>query len=210
MKSLLLKEHIFLKRSYFYITLVAMFFIPMLTAFNRDLDYFGIVFPVALVNITAFETINQDERAGWDDFQNILPIKKRDVVAEKFLLSIIMFAAMLISFSGANVIRYFMSVYQGYEFTAAEFITPVIANAIVMFGNGIGFLMYYGFGMKKQLNAFGFVTAFVVGAVLYLCYEIDIPVDGFVFGLCGVVLLAMLAFLGICYILTVKRYEKRS
>lgn len=204
MRSLLLKEHIFLKRSYYYILVAAMFFIPMLTAFNYELDFFGIIFPVSIVNIIAFETINQDDRTGWSDFQDILPIRKQDVVAEKFLLSIIMFAVMLISFGGASVIRYFMNIYQEYEF-----ITSVTATAVVISGDGIGFLMYYGFGMKKQLNVFS--TAFAIGAVLSLLnFAGETAGDGFGFGFCGVVLLVCFAIFGICYILTVKKCEKNE
>jgi len=167
MIGLLLKDLYTLNRQYGKTLLfMLIFFALMSTGMDNPASFLDgfIILMSMMMSITSF---SYDSLAKWDRFGLSLPVSRKDIVAGKYILSLILcFAGTILSFIVSSIVLYFKSV-EGFGLT--DHIMAVVGIVtITMFVFSILLPLIFKFGVEKSRILLIALFAMPTAAILTL------------------------------------------
>lgn len=209
MIGLLLKD-LYTLRQYGKTFLFMLFFFAVISAgLDNPATFFEGFFILMsmMITITSF---SYDAVAKWDRYALSLPVSRRDVVAEKYLLSILLcFGSMVISFLISLIILKFSPV-AGFGIKDHLIATGGIICAALFFA-GILLPLTFQFGVEKSRIFLIAIFAAPTAAVIALSKAgIPMPSEASLYAFAKILSILIILFYLLSYVLSVKIYRSKE
>ncbi len=201
MKALLLKDY-FVAKKYLRAFSVMLIVFLAVGAMNPDMEYY-LSFPCVLSGILTVSLVSYDERFHWDSYCELLPLPRKTVVAEKYVLTLIIgLTVWLIS----DVIEAFRV-----PVTSPAYLTMVFGRLAVTLAAPVILLpVIFKYGVEKGRIVYFIVLGFFTAASAMIFPQSAADVKGVAPALTWVILPVVAALYALSWLLSVKVYEKRE
>lgn len=215
MKGLLLMDFKFLKRQRKFLLIVGLLVFVFL--FNKDMSSFGVSYATMLFGIFAINSIYYDEANNGNAFLFTLPFSKKEYVFSKYLFGMIMGggAWLLSSLIGIGYLSMANTGINIAEWFAINAVSLILLLVMLSFM----FPIQFKFGMEKSRLVMIILFVLVFMLINFFAGEdqVDRLNEGMVFlerinpaVLFGGALVAVLAFTGISFVISVGIIEKKQ
>lgn len=202
MKALLLKDWYMLKK-YGRVLLIVLAVFIVGSAFATD-TYFLLMYPVLLASVFSTSLISYDEKFGWLRYAETMPISRRLVVSEKYVITLLLSAAvlvltLLVRIPAIAAGKLDLSAFSGLVvlMATASFVAPSLILPIM-----------FKFGMEKGRIAYFIIIGFI------LALSVMLPDTAGSAALSGGLSLAVLplaaAVFALSWLLSIRFYQKRE
>lgn len=215
MRGLLLMDFKFLKRQTKFLIIVGLLVFVFL--FNKDMSSFGVAYATMLFGIFAVNSIYYDEANNGNVFLFTLPFSRKEYVFSKYLFGMIMGGGAWI-LSNLIGIGYLSMVNTGVNI-AEWFSINVVYLILLLVMLSFMFPIQFKFGMEKSRLVMIILFVLVFMLINFFAGEdqVDRLNEGMVFlerinpaVLFGGALVAVLAFTGISFVISVGIIEKKQ
>ena len=215
MKGLLLMDFKFLKRQRKFLLIVGLLVLVFL--FNKDMSSFGVSYATMLFGIFAINSIYYDEANNGNAFLFTLPFSRKEYVFSKYLFGMIMGggAWLLSSLIGIGYLSMANTGINIAEWFAINGVSLILLLVMLSFM----FPIQFKFGMEKSRLVMIILFVLVFMLINFFAGEdqVDRLNEGMVFlerinpaVLFGGALVAVLAFTGISFVISVGIIEKKQ
>ena len=215
MKGLLLMDFKFLKRQRKFLLIVGLLVLVFL--FNKDMSSFGVSYATMLFGIFAINSIYYDEANNGNAFLFTLPFSRKEYVFSKYLFGMIMGggAWLLSSLIGIGYLSMANTGINIAEWFAINAVSLILLLVMLSFM----FPIQFKFGMEKSrlVMIILFILVFMLINLFAGEDQVDRLNEGMVFlerinpaVLFGGALVAVLAFTGISFVISVGIIEKKQ
>ena len=215
MKGLLLMDFKFLKRQRKFLLIVGLLVLVFL--FNKDMSSFGVSYATMLFGIFAINSIYYDEANNGNAFLFTLPFSRKEYVFSKYLFGMIMGggAWLLSSLIGIGYLSMANTGINIAEWFAINAVSLILLLVMLSFM----FPIQFKFGMEKSRLVMIILFVLVFMLINFFAGEdqVDRLNEGMVFlerinpaVLFGGALVAVLAFTGISFVISVGIIEKKQ
>ncbi|MCI5713994.1 MAG: ABC-2 transporter permease [Lachnospiraceae bacterium] len=215
MKGLLLMDFKFLKRQRKFLLIVGLLVFVFL--FNKDMSSFGVSYATMLFGIFAINSIYYDEANNGNAFLFTLPFSRKEYVFSKYLFGMIMGggAWLLSSLIGIGYLSMANTGINIAEWFAINAVSLILLLVMLSFM----FPIQFKFGMEKSRLVMIILFVLVFMLINFFAGEdqVDRLNEGMVFlerinpaVLFGGALVAVLAFTGISFVISVGIIEKKQ
>lgn len=215
MKGLLLMDFKFLKRQRKFLLIVGLLVFVFL--FNKDMSSFGVSYATMLFGIFAINSIYYDEANNGNAFLFTLPFSRKEYVFSKYLIGMIMGggAWLLSSLIGIGYLSMANTGINIAEWFAINAVSLILLLVMLSFM----FPIQFKFGMEKSRLVMIILFVLVFMLINFFAGEdqVDRLNEGMVFlerinpaVLFGGALVAVLAFTGISFVISVGIIEKKQ
>lgn len=209
MKSLLRKDICTLRLLLPLYLAIAVIFWSISSFFNQASNryWFVLFYPSFLFSLVPISSMLQDESDHWDQFVGTLPFSRKQLVTEKFLLSLLfgLFSTLLMLLIHAFGFSYC----QPFNWTRLLFLTILHLAYFLIFPSG-ALLLAFKFGASKS-RIYSFVLIAVSSAVVFTLYDIRHFTQAVVtLGGAALLLIPAALFFLFCWKLSIHIYEKRD
>ena len=202
MKALLLKDwYMLIKYGRTLLIVLGVFIVG--SAFATD-TYFLLMYPVLLASVFSTSLISYDEKFGWLRYAETMPISRRLVVSEKYAITLLLSAAVLILTLLVRVPaivagKLDLSAFGGLVvlMAASSFIAPSLILPIM-----------FKFGMEKGRIAYFIIIGFIL--VLSVMLPDTVGPVALSVGLSLAALPLAAAIFALSWLLSIKFYQKRE
>ena len=202
MKALLLKDWYMLKK-YGRVLLIVLAVFIVGSAFATD-TYFLLMYPVLLASVFSTSLISYDEKFGWLRYAETMPISRRLVVSEKYVITLLLSAAvlvltLLVRIPAAVTGKLDLSSFSGLVglMLAASFVAPSLILPIM-----------FKFGMEKGRIAYFIIIGFILALSVMLPDTVGpVALSG---GLSLAALPLAAAIFALSWLLSIKFYRSRE
>ena len=203
MKGLLKKDlYMILKYGRALLVMSALFLAMSVVA---EENFFFIVYPVLLGGVLPVTLLSYDERFGWNRYCDALPVTRKQVVDERYLMSLLSFAALYVL---TLLVQAVVLLPQGRGEDLLEL--AGLLPCIGLIAPALMLPITLRWGVEKGRLIYYFIIGVIVAAGLIFSSTILGP--GKAVGRWGaaVVLLASVLLFAASWLLSVKLYEKRE
>lgn len=215
MKGLLLMDFKFLKRQRKFLLIVGLLVFVFL--FNKDMSSFGVSYATMLFGIFAINSIYYDEANNGNAFLFTLPFSRKEYVFSKYLFGMIMgggawLLSSLIGIGYLSVANTGINIAEWFAINAVSLILLLVMLSFM-------FPIQFKFGMEKSRLVMTILFVLVFMLINFFAGEdqVDRLNEGMVFlerinpaVLFGGALVAVLAFTGISFVISVGIIEKKQ
>jgi len=160
-----------------------------------------------MMTITSF---SYDALAKWDRYALSMPVARKEIVAEKYLLSLILcFAAAILSYLVSTVVLQFSPV-EGFGMMAHLYVTAAIICAALFFA-GILLPLIFQFGVEKSRIFLVAIFAVPTAAVIALDkIGMSLPSEAALFSFVKLLPFGMVLFYLLSYLISVRIYSSKE
>ena len=200
MKGLILKDLYMIKKYCMMLILMVIIF-AVVSAVNDGAIF--TVYPVMLAGLVPSTLIAYEERAKWDVYSSILPVKKSDIVIEKYIVSLGGILGAVILVCAAHSVKLAAA---GVFSLSALFSFSVVLISVSMIGPVIVLPFTFGLGLEKGRLVYYFAVG-AVCAMAVIMSSVELPsisIPSIIVLLFDAAVVAGSAFV------SVKLYEKRE
>ena len=202
MKALLLKDwYMLIKYGRTLLIVLGAFIVG--SAFATD-TYFLLMYPVLLASVFSTSLISYDEKFGWLRYAETMPISRRLVVSEKYVITLLLSAAVLILTLLVRVPaivagKLDLSAFGGLVvlMAASSFVAPSLILPIM-----------FKFGMEKGRIAYFIIIGFILALSVMLPDTVGPVALSGDLGLAALPLAA--AIFALSWLLSIRFYQKRE
>ena len=156
MKGLLLKDfYVARKHCKVFVIIMAVF---MAISFAGDGDLFFLIYPCFLTGMIPVTLLSYDEHSRWSEYSGTLPCSREQIVSEKYVVGIIIQAAVMIIAGAAQAVK--MSFNGGFELSGFMMLIGTIA-LVQSLSLSVCLPFIFKLGIEKGRIAYYFVIGFM-------------------------------------------------
>ena len=204
MKGLLRKD-LYMTWSYAKTLLLVSLLFIALTAFAENGPVF-LLYPMLLLTSLPLSLLGYDEKFKWDRYCGALPLTRAQIVAEKYLFSLLCTAAALLVMGGGSAV---IMLLRGQQGMIGMILSLMLAMGLI--GPTLLLPLMFRFGTEKGRLAYYFLVGLVCALFMVLMRG-DSPVSARSVGLPAMllVLLACAVLFALSCLLSIRLYQKRE
>lgn len=145
MKGLLIKDFYMIKKQFSFFMIVPVLFFTI-SIFMGDSAYFS-YYSVAILSVLPISIIGYDEAYKWNKYETILPISRKSIVGEKYLLTLLLIIPMIFIESIIIIIAFSWSAQNIISWISLTLFCGLIIPSIML-----PVLMKFGYHKGKIIN----------------------------------------------------------
>ena len=178
-------------------------------------DFF-LYFGVWVMLFYSLSGMSLDESCGWGRYARTLPVSDWQVVGAKFLVSLIYSGGAVLYGAALGVIQRLITGEQGYADLVGGLLAVLVVSMVMVF---LMYPMAFRFGLEKARNGFLVVWVAIFGGFMLFGSRLAewAPLEDVVqsmvfhpFLWAGGALLAAVAVMVLCYVTSVRIYQKKE